>query len=207
MNKNVFLISILSVFLLVTVSYVSGWLDPLLSSNSGSTGWGSSASTGTNSGNVTVPVSPAVVEPSADNVSMSYYQKVTDLEQYLETNPTDTTHILRLARLYAGGHQTEKAIGMYERYKEVNPEQIQTYLELANLYGASSRWDKALNMIEELLKTDPTHGKALYNKAAILANMGDLESARDEWIAIVNTSSDSSIVEMSKSALDRLTVN
>ena len=141
--------------------------------------------------------------PSAENVAASYYEKVGQLEEYLQTNPTDTTHILRLARLLQEGHQPAEASDWYEAYLDLNPNDIQSMLDLANTYGESGEWEKALGITDRLLQVDPDNGKALYNKAAILANRGNLDEATDLWEQIVEKVLDNEIVLLSKNALDR----
>lgn len=143
-------------------------------------------------------------EPSADNVSTSYFDKVEQLENYLSNNPEDTTHILRLARLYQEGHQAEKASVWYEKYLTLVPTDIQSLLDLANTYGEAGNWDGALEVTDRLLKIEPNNGKALYNKAAIHANMGQFDEAKSAWELIVTNNDDDELVRLSNQALDKL---
>lgn len=143
-------------------------------------------------------------EPNADNVAASYFEKVEQLKTYLKDNPADTTHILRLARLYQEGHQPVKASQWYEKYLELQPNDIQSLLDLANTYGEAGEWEKALRVTDRLLLIEPDNGKALYNKAAILANKGELNKAAEIWHLIVEKDLDKEIVDLSKQALKKL---
>jgi len=142
--------------------------------------------------------------PSAENVATSYFEKVNQLETYLETNPNDTTHILRLARLYQEGHQPVKASAWYEKYLVLQPNDIQSLLDLANTYGEFGNWDKALSVTDKLLVIEPENGKALYNKAAIHANLGNLDEATELWKLIVAQNVDQELVKLSSDALEKI---
>lgn len=200
MNIYYKLISILVLLFLVSLAYVSGVFERFSGTESSEVSW-------VNQTPESMSSSPVAPEPSASNVSNDYYSKVQDLEKYLEQNPSDTTHLLRLARLYSEAHQLNKAIDTYEIYRRLRPEELQTYLDLANLYGATGNWDSALEVTDILLKVSPKHDKAQYNRAAILANMGDRLQAEEQWKAILTASKDSTIISLSRAALEKLSVS
>lgn len=197
MKNRIYLLITLLAFLLIAVAYSNGFFrfgetgsqSEIVSSDSMASSMVRSENSGT---------------PSAENVASSYYQTVTELEGYLSSHPTDTTHVLRLARLYHEGHQPEKASEWYEKYLELKPHDIQTHLDLANTYGESGLWDQALSVTEKLLVLEPENGEGLYNKAAILANQGNFEQAKIIWEQIVSLDIDSGITEMAKNSIERL---
>lgn len=169
-------------------------------SGSGSTS-GSAAGDRSTAGAMQPPVD---TEPSADNVSTSYYERVKDLESFLATNPADTTHMLRLARLLHQGHQLQEATEWYSRLLEINPQQDQVRLDLINAYGQAGQWELALLATDELLEIRENHPGALYNKAAIYANMGRNNDAAAIWEALSEQEAGTTIGTMSKNALSKL---
>lgn len=197
MKNQIYILLTLFIFLIVSFAYTQGVFDGGNSENQ-------------EEFSTTQPIAPSVVQsdnsgsPSADNVSNSYYQTVTELEGYLSTHPSDTTHVLRLARLYHEGHQSEKASQWYEKYLELKPHDVQTHLDLANTYGESGAWDHALSVTDRLLQLDPENDEALYNKGAILANQGKFEEAKVIWEGIMELDTNSDIKEKVQGSLERL---
>ena len=164
-----------------------------------------SAGSGASSGAGAMSAKPPVdAEPTAENVSTSYYERVKDLESFLETHPADTTHILRLARLLHQGHQLEEATEWYRRLLDINPQQEQVRLDLINAYGQAGQWELALSATDELLEIREDHSGALYNKAAIYANMGRNEDAAAIWETLAEREAGTTIGTMSKNALSKL---
>jgi tetratricopeptide (TPR) repeat protein len=147
--------------------------------------------------------SPSVA-PSSKNVSSSYYQQTQQLESYLSEHPSDTTHILRLARLYQDGHQNEKAILWYKKLIELQPQNRQAYLDLINTYGSAQLWAYALETTDKLLAISPDDEEAIYNQAAILANQGKFSQAKTIWTNLLAESESTHIKDMTNKALDML---
>lgn len=204
--KNRLLLSLsLLAFALLIALYSFGILDGVIGPRdsgagalSGWTGGGTSPSA--------MSTGPApVTEPSADNVSTTYFQQVNDLENFLAQNPEDTTHILRLARMYAAGHQPQKAVDWLERYMAIAPDDVQVLLDLANLHGQAAQWEKALAVTDKLLQIDPGHPKARYNKGAIMANLGNIEEAGEIWSLLARDDRDPTIASQASQSLERLT--
>jgi tetratricopeptide (TPR) repeat protein len=143
-------------------------------------------------------------DPSADNVSQGYFQQVKQLKEYLNTHPQDTTHILRLARLYQDGHQPELAVNYYEQYLRVRPDHMQSWLDLANCYGMLKNWSKAMYATRTALRKHPQQISARYNLGAIYANLGKMDSARVVWQAVAADDSDPHVQQMAQQSLARL---
>tara|TARA_Y100001935_G_scaffold193913_1_gene162010 strand:- start:25234 stop:25845 length:612 start_codon:yes stop_codon:yes gene_type:complete len=193
---GVLIIAFIAVAVLISQGFIDLGDDSTLSDAGVEITWGNNAQN---------PAEGLVeTEPSSENVSQSYFDKVEQLESFLATHPDDTTHMIRLARLYQEGHQSVKASEWYEKYKAANPNNIQVLLDLANTYGESGNWDKALSVTNELLELDENNDKALYNKAAILANRNELDEAKQLWQQIMANSEDAHIRSLSQSALNKL---
>jgi len=144
-------------------------------------------------------------QPSADNVDQSFMAQVHELEQYLQEHPADTTHLVRIARLYQDGHKPEKAIVYYKRYLDINGRSEQIWLDLASCYGATGDWKGAEEVTQKLLDFSPDNVSALYNMGAILANTGRQEQAAERWHRVLKLDTDPEVTKLARQSLQRLT--
>ncbi len=149
-------------------------------------------------------MSPADTIPDADNVSSQYHAQVEGLEKRLKSVPNDTTHLIRLARLYQDGHQEDKAIPHYQHYLKLHPKNHQAWLDLATCYGKQNNWQNALSVTEGLLKAYPDDAFGRYNLGAIHANMGQFQAAKKIWEQLKNLKNDPHVVAMAKQSLQQL---
>jgi tetratricopeptide (TPR) repeat protein len=202
MKNRLLLLSVIATFILSAGAYVLTGIPADDGSNISASEYFSGTHPKSGSGSS----SPSVA-PSAKNVSSSYYQQTEQLETYLANNPTDTTHILRLARLYQDGHQSDRAIVWYNRLIELQPRNQQIYLDLINSYGMASRWPDALKTTETLLAFAPGNEEAIYNKAAILANQGKFMEAKKLWSDLLRQTETPKIKDMTSKALAMLPNN
>lgn len=124
-------------------------------------------------------------KPDASNVSVDFTKKILDLETYLHSNPTDTTHMIMLARLYQDGHKPEKAVEMYQNVLELHKSNAQIWLDLINSYGMIGNWTDAAKTCESMLIQFPDNTAAMYNLGAIYANQGNNSGAVLWWNKIV----------------------
>ncbi|MGD8427590.1 MAG: tetratricopeptide repeat protein [Balneolaceae bacterium] len=141
--------------------------------------------------------------PGAENVSGQYKDQVKQLEAYLSDNPEDTTHLLRLARLYQDGHKPESAIAYYEQLLKINPNDHQSWLDLTNCYAATGNWKKAKRTAIAMLNNFPGDEEGQYNLGAIHANTGNTEAARKLWLQLTQ-SEHKEIANLAKESLQKL---
>ena len=64
--------------------------------------------------------------------------------------------------------------------------------------------EKADEYNNRVLQLEPDHVSALYNKGAISATRGDIETAREIWNRIVNEFPQSETTELAKQSIERL---
>lgn len=153
------------------------------------------------------PAMPAANDttPSAMNVSHNIKMEIKTLQTYVSSHPSDTTHVIRLARLYQDSHEPAKAAGLYEQYLKSNKNSgIQPWLDLTNCYGESNKWDKALETTKRTLKRFPGNPSTLYNQGAIYANMGKYNEARQSWNKVLQTKASSQVMHLAKESLKKL---
>ncbi len=153
------------------------------------------------------PAMPATNDttPSAQNVSHDIKMEIKTLETYVSSHPSDTTHVIRLARLYQDSHEPGKASGLYEQYLKSNKKSgIQPWLDLTNCYGELNQWDKALETTKRTLKKFPGNPSTLYNQGAIYANMGKYNEAKQSWEKVLKTKASSEVMHLAKESLKKL---
>lgn len=143
--------------------------------------------------------------PTADNVSGEYDAQVHQLKERLRSNPADTTHLLRLARLYQDGHKPLMAATYYERLLKVKPEDRQSWLDLTNCYASYGDWDKAHVAIQKMLQQFPKDEQGRYNMGAILANLGHPDQAKEIWMQLKDAKNEevANIAKQSLAMLDQ----
>jgi len=141
--------------------------------------------------------------PGANNVSDQYKNQVQQLKSYLTDNPDDTTHLLRLARLYQDGHNPELATVYYERLVKLKPKDHQSWLDLTNCYATSGDWIKAKKTTLALLDNFPGDEEGTYNLGAIQANTGNVDEAKQLWMQLTK-SKKSKIAQLATKSLQQL---
>lgn len=150
------------------------------------------------------PVEQAVADPSASNVDPSFHAQLMALRQEVDAAPTDTTVLLRLARLEQDAHQFAEAAATYERVLTLAPDHRQAYLDLALSYGQVGQWAEARSATERLLARYPDDPAALYNLGAIHANQGETDDARRIWTRVQQQTQDAAMAERATASLARL---
>ena len=144
------------------------------------------------------------VTPSADNVHPNFLKRAADLETYLVKNPTDTTHIAMLARLYQDGHKPEKAVIYFEQLLSLQTQNPQHWLDLITVYGTLSHWKKAEDTCVRMLKFFPKNLSAKYNLGAIYANQNKLLDAKKIWNEVVANKSDDHVIHLARQGLEAI---
>ena len=147
----------------------------------------------------------AAEQPNANNVSESFAKQVLDLETYLSTNPSDTTHLLMLARLYQDAHQAPKAIQTYEKLVSIQKNNPQVWLDLINTYGMNQNWEGAKKTCERMLLIFPNNYMAMYNLGAIYANQAQFKQAELWWKKVLAAKpTDDHVLHLTQDGLKQL---
>lgn len=82
------------------------------------------------------------------------------------------------ARLYAQLGLYDRAQALYQAYIKTNPGAVTEKFQFGMTHFESGHARQALAIWEELLKEYPTHPPALFYKALVLAQQGDVADAR-----------------------------
>ena len=155
----------------------------------------------------TAPAMPASNDttPSAQNVAHNFKMELKSLADYVSKHPEDTTHVLRLARLYQDSHEPAKAAPLYERYLKANKKSgLQPWLDLTNCYGETNNWKQALEVTKRILVRFPDNPSTLYNQGAIYANMGQFEDAKKSWNKVLKTKAPAEVRHLAQQSLKKL---
>jgi len=111
--------------------------------------------------------------------------------------------MLKLARLLQDGHQTEQAVIEYRRYLRLVPGSREGWLDLAKAYGVLRNWPDALSATDSLLVHFPDDPSGLYNRGAVLANLGRMAEAREMWRKVEQQDVDPQMKKMAELAISR----
>ncbi len=79
---------------------------------------------------------------------------------------------------------TSKAISSFQTAVEINPDYYDAYIQLGNI-EAAGRHPVALQYYNNALRLMPNSTEALYNRALLLQNMGDLDNAITNYEGIL----------------------
>jgi len=142
--------------------------------------------------------------PDADDVDPSFHVGLEQLRKRVADDSTDASSVLKLARLLQDAHQTEEAITEYRRYLRLTPGSREAWLDLAKTYGSLGNWTEALTASDSLLAHFPDDPSGLYNKGAVLANLGRAAEARAAWLKVEQQDDDPQMKKMAELGLSRL---
>lgn len=120
-------------------------------------------------------------------VQNSFHEKVATLREEVRSNPDDAELALSLAHLLHDGHRPSEAIEYYEAAVELEPSDGQAYYDLALAYTEQGSWPEAANVLRRRLDLAPEDVVAMYDLGAVSANLGDRESARQLWAAVLSS--------------------
>lgn len=130
-------------------------------------------------------------EPSKENVSQSYKEKLAELKSAVEKNPADTLAMKNYADFLAASHKMDEAIIYYQKILDVDPDRIDINFNLSIIYYNKGELVKAEELNNKVLQIDPDNLMALYNIGAIAATKGDKERAKELWNKIIAKDPDS----------------
>lgn len=140
--------------------------------------------------------------PSRENVSQEFRQKLQNLENKYHSNPDDLKTGIELADLYLAAHQNEKAISIYEKFRDKLPKETLFSLTLA--YYNLKNFSKAEEITRLILKKYPDEYRAKFNLASIKASIGEKEIAKKLWTEIIENYPETDEAKQAKIFLERL---
>jgi tetratricopeptide (TPR) repeat protein len=103
--------------------------------------------------------------------------KVMELEMKLKKPLEPPTIYMLLGNTYFNTGEMSRAERFYEKAVEQDGNYAESLLRVAKRYRASKEPDRAMAVVEKLLAKSPKHVEALYQKALLLKEKGDLKDA------------------------------
>ena len=96
----------------------------------------------------------------------------------MEENPGEFLPYVNLGNLAVRRNDWESALGWFMKAEEIEPRSEGVHSNLGGTYVALGRLDRAEYHFNRALEINPDNILALHNKAILMANKGNFESAR-----------------------------
>lgn len=120
--------------------------------------------------------------PGKGNVRQDFIEELNRLREQVKTQPaSDTSDVLRLARMLADSHFSAEALPLFERYHKVNPKNTDVMLDLALVYFQTNQIEKSYAITRKTITVDPANTTALYNLGALYASEHKHPEAKKAW--------------------------
>lgn len=123
------------------------------------------------------PTQQAVNQTLAPNMQLG--AQITELEQQVAADPSDTQSLLKLANMCQDGRFFDKAITYYKRYLVKNPKDANARVDLGISYFENNDLDQAQKEMETALKYDPKHLQATFNLGIVNLKARRMKEASD----------------------------
>jgi tetratricopeptide (TPR) repeat protein len=142
--------------------------------------------------------------PGKENVSEEYRKRLTELQEAVEKNPSDTLALKNYADFLSASHKMNEAIPFYEKILKINPKRTDVYFSLALIYYTKQDFTKCEEANNKVLSFDPKNQMALYNLGAVAATQGKTEKAKEYWNKVILINAESETGKLAKESLTKL---
>ena len=143
-------------------------------------------------------------QPSKENVSEEYRNKMAELKAEVEKNPDDTLALKRYADFLSAAHNMNDAITYYEKILKVDPKREDIHFALAVIYYHKQDYARCEDENNQVLSFDPKNQMALYNLGAVAATRGEINKAKDFWNQVIAIDSESETSKLAQESLKKL---
>ena len=143
-------------------------------------------------------------QPSKENVSEEYRNKMAELKAEVEKNPDDTLALKRYADFLSAAHNMNDAINYYEKILKVDPKREDIHFALAVIYYHKQDYAKCEDENNQVLSFDPKNQMALYNLGAVAATRGEINKAKAFWNQVIAIDSESETSKLAQESLKKL---
>jgi tetratricopeptide (TPR) repeat protein len=142
--------------------------------------------------------------PGRDNVSQEYRNKLAELKEAVDSNPSDTLAMRNYADFLSASHKMNEAIPYYEKIIKINPKRADVYFSLALIYYNKQDFVKCEELNKKVLLFDQKNQMALYNLGAIAATQGKMDKAKEYWNKVVSIDGESETGKLAKESLGKI---
>ena len=143
-------------------------------------------------------------QPSKENVSAEYRERMAKLKNAVEKNPEDTLALKNYADFLSASHKMDEALTYYSKILQVDPSRADIRFSLAVIYYNKQDFVKCENENNLVLNYDPKNQMALYNLGAVAATRGEVVKAKDFWNQVIEINPDSETGKLAKESLTKL---
>jgi tetratricopeptide (TPR) repeat protein len=142
--------------------------------------------------------------PGKENVSEEYRNRLAELKETVDKNPSDTLAMRNYADFLSASHKMNEAIPYYEKVLKMNPKRADIYFSLALIYYNKQDFAKCEEVNNKVLSFEPKNQMALYNLGAIAATQGKKDKAKEFWNKVISISSESETGKLAQQSMDKL---
>lgn len=142
--------------------------------------------------------------PGKQNVSEEYRKKLSELENAVNENPSDTVALRKYADYLTASHKMNEAISYYDKILEINPKRADIRFSLAIIYFNKQDFAMCQEENEKVLEFEPKNQMALYNLGAIAATKGNKDKAKEYWNKVISIDSNSETSTLARESLSKL---
>jgi len=137
-------------------------------------------------GRTPVAVAPTAAATQTAQAPALDLQRIADLEQRADANPTDAAVRAELGNVYFDAERFDLAIPWYEASMALSGNDVNVSTDLAVSYFYAGQTDMALAQLERSLAIEPDHVKTIFNQGIILATgKSDLTAAARSFERVV----------------------
>lgn len=134
---------------------------------------------------------------------MQSLQQINQLRQVVEAEPENYAALLDLAHLLGDSGFFDKAVERYNTYLAANPNETDVWVDLGVCYFELEDYGKATDAMQKALDLDPEHLIAHFNMGIVKFSEGDVETAKDWWLEVVEMKPESNIAIKAKELIEQ----
>jgi tetratricopeptide (TPR) repeat protein len=123
-----------------------------------------------------VPQNTALVETD------SSAQRISSMEQFLESNPQDSKATLEYANMLHDARQFPKAIAAYKKFLVADPKNADARVDMAICLFESGDSPTAIVELKKALEYAPKHQPAMFNLGVVYLNQNKVQESND-WFS------------------------
>lgn len=139
-----------------------------------------------------------------EKVSGIKSQQILDLENLVESNPSDFSNILNLAHLLGDNGFLLEAVNRYNQYLKKYPDATDVIVDKGVCYYSLRNYTKASEIMKTAIETDPKHEIAHLNLGIISMAAGNKDEAKKWWNKLIKINPNSEITKRARKFIDSL---
>ena len=125
----------------------------------------------------------APIPGTGQSLSGTTQQRISDLRQFLQTNPNDKGALLDLGSLYLDSQQYSLAVDQFSKVLQLDPQNAEAHYELGLCYAHQNSWNAAITEYRKAISIDANKPQYHLGLGLALANSSppDVQGAVAAW--------------------------